>query len=359
MTGLESRYHRQLVMPSIGVAGQDLLEQASVVCVGAGGLASSMLLCLAAAGVGRIGIVDDDVLEMSNLNRQILYQEQDLGKYKAELAADKLRLFNANIEVRSYVERFHTVNAKKLLQGYDYVVDCGDNQATSILLNDWCYHLGKAFIFSSISQFSGMLASFDGKHGPCLRCWSCLLAERGQDCAVDGILGSVASIFGSLQANEVIKAIVSSEGRKNLAMNEANTNNRMLLFDTAANKMQSIEITKNSDCRACQQRLLPESESIEAYADSISADFDGWRVIDIRPYAATVLRGSLKLDGDQVLDCCDQWLADDRTLVVCQRGIRSRTLVQQLRRLGFYNAYSLAGGSEGQAFSDLINKFSG
>lgn len=341
-------------MPSIGVAGQEQLAQASVVCIGAGGLASSMLLSLAASGVGRIGIVDDDRLSMSNLNRQFLYQEQDIGQHKAELAAHRLRLLNSTIEINAYVERLHSSNAHNLLQGYDYVVDCGDNQATSLLLNDWCYHLGKAFVFSSISQFSGMLASFDGLHGPCLRCWSCVLPERGQDCAVDGILGSVASVFGSLQANEVLKAIVRVGDRKNGDVEEAD--HRMLLFDTQANKMQAIEIIKNKECSSCHKKSLPTVDSIEVHAGSITAE--DCRIVDIRPDASPVLLGSLRLDSDQVLDCCQQWLEGDTVLIVCQRGIRSRVLVQQLRQLGFYRSYSLMGGAEGQAFTSLADRLS-
>ena len=357
MTQTESRYQRQIAMTAIGVAGQDKLAKASVLCIGAGGLAATVLPALTAAGIGRIGLVDDDRVALSNLNRQFLYRHDDIGHLKVELAAKRLRQSNPDVELIALPERFTSMNAAQLIGDFDYVIDCADNHQTSIFINDWSYYLKKPFIFASISQFSGMIGYFDIRQGPCLRCWNQFLPTSGEDCAVDGILGSVAALFGALQANEVIKAIVGKKGRNQ---------NRLLLFDTVANKTQYLAIEEDSECLACQKHSQPaaseepEEKGIEITIDTL--DLTDWLIIDIRQESSRLIAQELLehrcLSADQVLDQHQHWPEKQHVLIVCQRGIRSKQLVQQLRQKGCTQAYSCIGGVEGQPFASFINRLS-
>ena len=205
----ESRYNRQMIIPEIGSAGQVKLKKASVIVIGAGGLGSPVLMYLASAGVGTLGIVDSDTVSTSNLQRQILYVTADVTRPKAEAAAERLRLINPNIEVRTFPVRFTEENAGTIIRGFDIAVDCSDNYATRYLLSDVTRAAGIPMIYGAVSQFMGQVSVFNYNNGPSYRD----LYPEGMHMSADaspseqGVIGPLPGIIGSFQACEVIKII--------------------------------------------------------------------------------------------------------------------------------------------------------
>ncbi|GAF67249.1 unnamed protein product, partial [marine sediment metagenome] len=200
------RYSRHLIMPEVGLTGQKKLKEASVLCIGAGGLGSPMAIYLAAAGVGRIGLVDFDVVEYSNLQRQILHFTSDVGRSKLESAADKLRAINPEVEVVTYETLFTSTNAMEICRDYDVIADGTDNFPTRYLTNDICVLLGKPNVYASIFRFEGQASVFDAREGPCYRCLYPEPPPPGMvpSCAEGGVLGILPGIMGTIQATEII-----------------------------------------------------------------------------------------------------------------------------------------------------------
>lgn len=203
------RYDRQIILPEIGIEGQGKLNNARILVVGAGGLGSPLLLYLAGAGIGYIGIVDHDIVDESNLQRQILYNMNDIGKNKANVAADKLRLFNPDIQYTAYPVRLTAENATELISQHDVVIDGSDNFPTRYLVNDTCVALNKPLVFGSIFQFEGQVSVFNYKGGPDYRTIypEAPPANELTNCGESGVIGTLPGIIGSLMANEMIKVI--------------------------------------------------------------------------------------------------------------------------------------------------------
>ena len=210
---LIERFSRQIVLKDIGVIGQKKILSSKVLIVGAGGLGSPVIEFLARAGVGRLGIVDDDKVSLSNLHRQSLYDTSNIGKFKVKIAKDRIKKVNFNTKIQIYKVRLNIVNIKKIINNYDYIVDGSDNFTTKFLLNDFCLKFKKILITGAISKFDGHIFSFDfkNKKSPCLKCFfqESNISDDLLNCESEGILGTVAGIVGTIQANEVLKKILN------------------------------------------------------------------------------------------------------------------------------------------------------
>jgi molybdopterin/thiamine biosynthesis adenylyltransferase len=238
-----TRYSKQLLLPEIGKAGQERLKSAHVLVIGAGGLGCPVLQYLTAAGVGTIGIVDFDVVDETNLQRQVLYSVNDIGKWKADVASKKLSVLNSHINPIAISCKLETGNASDLISGYDLVVDCSDNFETRYLVNDVCVLLEKPFVYGGIHKFEGQLSVFnyrnaDGVFGPTYRCVFPEVhpEETLLNCSLSGVLGTVPGIIGTLQANEVIKMITGT--------GEV-CSGKILLLDVLTLRFSEIKIIRN------------------------------------------------------------------------------------------------------------------
>jgi len=207
------RYSRQIVLKDIGILGQKKILSSKVLIIGAGGLGSPVAEFLSRAGVGSLGIVDDDKVSLSNLHRQSLYNTSDIGKFKVKVAKDKIKKINPNTKVITYKIRLDNKNSKKIINDYDYVVDGSDNFKTKFLLNDFCLKSKKILVAGAISRFDGHIFTFNFKNKkiPCLRCFfqESNISDNLLNCESEGILGTVAGIVGTIQANEILKKILN------------------------------------------------------------------------------------------------------------------------------------------------------
>lgn len=238
------RYSRHLIMPEVTLTGQQRLKAASVLCIGTGGLGSPVALYLAAAGVGRIGLVDYDVVESHNLQRQVIHGTAQIGVLKVESARQRLLDLNPDIEVITHNEIFSSANAIQLAQGYDILIDGTDNFPTRYLVNDVCVLLNKPNVYGSIFRFEGQVSVFWAKHGPCYRCLFPAPPPPGlvPSCAEGGVLGVLPGTVGTLQASEAIKLILGI-GEPLLG--------RLLLYDALSMTMEEVKLRKNPDCVIC------------------------------------------------------------------------------------------------------------
>ncbi len=234
-------------MPQIGKAGQEKLLSARVLVVGAGGLGSPLLLYLAAAGIGTIGIVDNDKVELSNLQRQVLHETGDIGTAKTQSASDAIFDLNPDIKVNRHQVRLEDENISGILKDYDIVADCSDNSATRFLLNDSCYKNGKTLVSAAIAGFSGQLSTFKAYLGDPHPCYRCIYPDvpptcDGPDCSVSGVLGSVAGIMGTWQSAEVVKEVL------NIGIS---LSGHLILFDALAANMRKVKVRRNRTCLCC------------------------------------------------------------------------------------------------------------
>src|SRR5271165_6711361 len=241
------RYSRHLIMPEVGVAGQKRLKASSVLLIGAGGLGSPLGLYLAAAGVGRLGLVDFDVVDFSNLHRQVLHGTADVGRPKLHSARDRLQAINPEVLFDSYETRLTSANALEIFQPYDIVIDGTDNFATRYLVNDACVLLKKPNVYGSIFRFDGQASVFHPPHGPCYRCLYPEPPPPGEvpSCAEGGVLGILPGLVGCIQATEAVKLII---GRGEPLIG------RLLLYDALAMRFQEFKVRRNPRCPLCGER---------------------------------------------------------------------------------------------------------
>ena len=249
------RYARQTILPMIGLEGQERLKNARVLMIGAGGLGSSPAIYLAAAGVGTIGIVDPDVVSLSNLHRQILHYTFDIDKPKVVSAAEKLKQINPHVNIVTHQARLSAGNAKSIFADYDLIIDGTDNLPSRYLINDACFFAKKNFIFGGVQQFEGQLSIF-GSGGPCYRCIFRELPPPGEmpSCAEAGVIGVVPGIIGLMQANEAIKWICGI-GEPLLG--------RLLIFDALSARWREVKIKKDPECPLCGTH--PTIRALEEY----------------------------------------------------------------------------------------------
>ncbi len=343
-------YSRQIALREVGTAGQARLRAASVLVVGAGGLGVPVLQYLAGAGVGRLGIVDGDRLEPSNLHRQTWYALADCGREKAALAAGRVRALNPEVRVDAQALRIDAGNAERLVQGYDLVLDCSDNFSTKFLLNDVALRTGKPALFASVYQYEGQLQLVSGEAGsPCLRC---VWPEATRDglvgnCAEAGVLGPVPGVFGSLQALEALKYLLGLPG---LAANE------MLIFDLVTLSTQRLRARRAPDCVAHQRAGAPvasdANEDLESQFGSLAeAAAAGFTVVDVRDSQERLTEpmtvASLHLPMSKLLAQAASLDTGTRYLLVCATGRRSGAAADLLRSQGFRACRSLRGGLKG------------
>ena len=238
------RYSRHLIMPEVGMEGQLKLKAAKVLCIGTGGLGAPLGLYLAAAGVGRIGLVDFDKVDLTNLQRQLLFDNSDVGRPKIEAASDRLRAMNPDIQIDTFETQLSSANALEILKDYDIIVDGTDNFPTRYLVNDASVLLGKPNVYGSIFRFEGQVTVFGAPGGPCYRCLYPEPPPPGlvPSCAEGGVLGVLPGIVGAIQAAETLKLII---GKGDPLIG------RLLLFDALAMRFRELKLRKNSDCPVC------------------------------------------------------------------------------------------------------------
>jgi len=242
------RYSRHLIMPEVGMAGQLKIKAAKVLCVGTGGLGSPLTLYLAAAGVGTLGIVDFDVVDYTNLQRQIVHSTADVGRKKLDSAADKLKAINPFVNIVKHETLLNSSNAMEIFKDYDIIADGTDNFPTRYLVNDACVLSGKPNVYASIFRFEGQASIFATEQGPCYRCLYPEPPPPGlvPSCAEGGVLGILPGLLGVIQATEVIKLILKS-GDPLIG--------RLLLVDALGMKFRELKLRKNPDCPACGKKL--------------------------------------------------------------------------------------------------------
>ena len=241
------RYSKQIILKNIGIIGQKKISSSKVLVVGVGGLGCPLILYLANAGLGNIGLVDDDKIELSNLNRQIMFNNADVGKFKVIQARKFVKKINKKIKVKIYKNRLNKNNFKKILNNYDIICDCSDNFTTRYLLNDHSLKNKKILISAAISKFDAHIFNFNFKKNiPCYRCFMPEIPDLNNKCDAEGILPTVAGIAGTLQANEVIKSIINT---KNELVG------KMIVLNTLSLNFRKIELTKSSNCsKECKRK---------------------------------------------------------------------------------------------------------
>jgi adenylyltransferase/sulfurtransferase len=351
-----SRYARHTRLAEIGVLGQRRLTAARVLVVGAGGLGSPALTYLAAAGVGRIGVIDDDVVETSNLHRQPLHGDADVGRAKVDSAVDRLREVNPHVTVHPHRERFTAARAGELVADYDLVVDGADNFATRYLVTDACGLAGIPHVWASINTFAGQLSVWWAGHGPCYRCVFPEPPAPGSvaSCAETGVLGVLPGVMGALQAAEAIKLIT---GVGDVAIG------RIVLHDALAGTWDEVPVRARPDCALCGEHPtitdvggFEEPVAVPTIAPREAAGLlgrPGVVVLDVRE-AGELGEGRIEPSahiplGDLLGGRADEEVArwrdrEDRVVVYCRSGIRSAEAVGFLIEAGIRRAESLDGG---------------
>ncbi|HXG45306.1 MAG TPA: molybdopterin-synthase adenylyltransferase MoeB [Gemmatimonadales bacterium] len=354
------RYSRHLILPEVGLEGQRRLKAASVLLVGAGGLGSPLALYLAAAGVGRLGLVDFDRVDLTNLQRQVLHGTSQVGRPKLVSARERIADLNPHVQVETYETRLSSANALEILQDYDIVIDGTDNFPTRYLVNDACVLLGKPNVYGSIFRFDGQASVLATPDGPCYRCLYREPPPPGlvPSCAEGGVLGVLPGLIGTIQATEAIK-LITGAGTPLIG--------RLLLVDALEMRFRTVRLRKDPECPACGTREITELVDYEQFCglspepvggNGVAAltplelaarlgrgeDFD---LLDVRepheweigriPGARLVPLGSL---GDALAE-----LDPDRDIVVyCKSGNRSARAALQLQAAGFQRVWNLAGG---------------
>jgi molybdopterin/thiamine biosynthesis adenylyltransferase/rhodanese-related sulfurtransferase/molybdopterin converting factor small subunit len=363
-------YSRHLILPEIGTQGQRKLKAAKVLMIGTGGLGSPLGLYLAAAGVGTLGLVDFDVVDESNLHRQVLFGRTSVGKPKVQAAFDRLRDVNPHIKLVPHNTRLDSSNALDLFKDYDLVVDGTDNFPTRYLVNDACVLLGKPNVYGSIFRFEGQVSVFWGAKGPCYRCLFPEPPPPGlvPSCAEGGVLGVLPGIIGSLQANEVIK-LIAGAGDPLIG--------RLLLFDALKLKFRELKLRKNPDCPICsehptQRELIdyeqfcgidPQADAVEAAFEISTPELKSWldegrdvTVLDVRnlpEWEIGRIEGANLIPLPELQDRLGELDPAATIVAYCHKGMRSARAVNILREMGFSRAINLAGGID--AWSTMVD----
>lgn len=339
------RYARHLILPEVGEAGQTRLKAARVLVIGAGGLGCPVLQYLVAAGVGNIGVIDGDVVEESNLQRQILFSHADIGQKKSDLAVKKLKAQNAFVDLKSYAERLTSQNALRIFENYDVVVDGSDNFPTRYLVNDACVMLNKTLVFGSIFKFEGQVSVFNYKNGPTYRC---LYPEPPADgdvpnCAEIGVIGILPGICGTLMANEVIK-IITGVGKV--------LSGELLSFNAITTQFDHFTFSVNPKNRNIH--AFSDYEQFCAMSNEISASQlkkkierkEDFQLIDVREKQEYDQKniGGILIPLNALEKNLSQIDGSKETIVHCASGARSKKAVQLLREKGFTKVYNLRNG---------------
>jgi len=359
------RYSRHLILPEVGMDGQRALKAAKVLCIGAGGLGSPAAMYLAAAGVGTIGLVDFDVVDMSNLQRQLLHDTDDVGRPKLESAKDRLLSLNPNIQVETYETALSSENALDLFEPYDVILDGTDNFPTRYLVNDACVLLGKPNAYGSIFRFEGQASVFGVKNGPCYRCLYPEPPPPGlvPSCAEGGVLGVLPGIIGTIQATETIKLILG-KGEPLIG--------RFLIFDALRMRFRELKLRKDPDCPVCGThptvtKLIDYEQfcgvAHRAGGDAVSGPVsdemtprdlkesldrgESIVVVDVREpqeYQINRIVGSRLIPLGELPQRYEELDPNAAIVCHCKSGARSAKAAAFLRSIGFKNVRNLTGG---------------
>ena len=371
------RYSRHLIMPEVGMAGQKKLKASSVLLIGAGGLGAPLSLYLGAAGVGRIGIVDFDVVDHTNLQRQVIHGTEDVGRAKLDSARDAIARINPHVKVEGYNEPLTSENALRIIEKYDMVIDGTDNFPTRYLVNDACVLLGKPNVYGSIFRFDGQASVFHHEGGPCYRCLYPEPPDPGlvPSCAEGGVLGILPGLVGLIQATEGIKIMLGKGDT---------LSGRLLLFDALGMKFREMKIRRDPECPVCgdnptvtelidyEQFCGMPSEEKDVEKESEMQKQSDWDVnvqdlkkmrdegadfalVDVREpheYEICNLEGEL-IPLNTLSDRLGELDKDRHTVVHCRSGGRSAKAVNAMREAGFTNVWNLQGGI--LAWSDQVD----
>jgi adenylyltransferase/sulfurtransferase len=358
------RYSRHLIIPEIGMAGQKRLKNAKVLCVGAGGLGSPALLYLAAAGVGTLGIVDFDVVDESNLQRQIIHGQSDIGRPKAQSARDSITEINPYVNVVLHEEALDSDNALEIFEPYDLIVDGTDNFATRYLVNDACVLLGKPYVWGSIYRFDGQASVFWAEYGPCYRCLYPEPPPPGMvpSCAEGGVLGVLCGSIGSIQVNEAIK-VITGVGEP-LA-------GRLMIYDALEMSYRTVRVRKDPECAICGKNpTVTGLIDYDAFCGAVSADAqeaasgstisatdlkemldrkDDIFLVDVREpneYEIVSIPGATLIPKDQFITgaALERLPQDKRIVLHCKSGARSAEVLAIIKNAGFSDAVHVGGG---------------
>lgn len=341
-----SRYSRHIVLQDVGQEGQNKLLQAKVLVIGAGGLGCPILQYLTAAGVGTIGIVDYDVVDISNLQRQILFGTTSLGTNKALAAKTRLEDLNPTIKINAYPEKLTVNNALELFKNYDIIVDGTDNFPTRYLINDTAIITNKPIVYGAIYKFEGQVSVFNYQNGPSYRCLFPIPPQKGSvaNCSEIGVLGVLPGIIGTMQANEVIKMILGFDGV---------LSGKLLCYNAKTNQTTQLKITKSiSEFENALHRKDDYNEiSCETQVPEISTEDalqkDHIQFIDVREYdeqPKLEFPNCIQIPLNELEQNLNQINSNNTKILFCQYGIRSKTAVEILQKHNITNCYSLKGG---------------
>ncbi len=365
------RYSRHLIMPEVGMVGQKKLKAASILLIGAGGLGSPLAMYLAAAGIGRIGLVDYDVVDYTNLQRQIIHGTSDVGRPKLESARERILDINPHVRVDSYQEPLTSANALRILAPYDVIIDGTDNFPTRYLTNDACVLLGKPNVYGSIFRFEGQASVFYAEEGPCYRCLFPEPPPPGlvPSCAEGGVLGVLPGTIGAIQATEAIKLIIG-QGESLVG--------RLLLYDALGMSFDEVRLRKNPSCPVCgPEATITELIDYEQFCGMPAHDRslyvtgeengstvpeitpfdlkkrldagDTFQIVDVRePHEWEISNledlGAFLIPQNQILDHLGELDMTSDIVVMCRSGVRSATVIRQLQKHGFQRLLNLDGG---------------
>ncbi len=358
------RYSRHLIIPDVGMAGQKRLKNARVLCVGAGGLGSPALMYLAAAGVGTLGIVEFDTVDESNLQRQIIHGQSDIGRSKASSARDAVLEINPYTDVVLHELRLDSTNVMEIFGQYDLIVDGTDNFATRYLVNDACVLLGKPYVWGSIYRFDGQASVFWSEYGPCYRCLYPEPPPPGMvpSCAEGGVLGVLCASVGSIQVTEAIK-LLAGIGEPLVG--------RLMIYDALEMTYRTVKVRKDPECAVCGKNpTVTELIDYEAFCGTISQEaadaardstisvrdlkamFDDGQdflLVDVREpneYEIVSIDGSVLIPKNEFLNgsALEQMPQDRQIVVSCKTGMRSAEVLAVLKGAGFANSVHVGGG---------------
>ena len=358
------RYSRHLIIPDVGMTGQKRLKNARVLCVGAGGLGSPALLYLAAAGVGTLGVIDFDVVDESNLQRQIIHGVSDVGRSKAQSARSSINEINPLVKVILHEEPLDRDNALEIFAGYDLIVDGTDNFATRYLVNDACVLLGKPYVWGSIYRFDGQASVFWSEYGPCYRCLYPEPPPPGMvpSCAEGGVLGVLCASIGSIQVTEAIK-VLTGVGEPLVG--------RLMIYDALEMTYRTVKVRKDPECAVCGKNpTVTELIDYEAFCGAVSEEAqeavkdstitprtlkqwidegEGLEIIDVREPAEWEI---VSIDGAKLVpkneflmgDALTKLPQDKKIVLHCKSGARSAEALAVVKNAGFSDAVHVGGG---------------
>ena len=356
------RYSRHLIIPDVAMDGQKRLKNAKVLCVGAGGLGSPALMYLAAAGVGTLGIIDFDVVDESNLQRQVIHGQSDVGRPKAESARDSVREINPLVQVNLHQERLDSSNAMRIFADYDLIVDGTDNFATRYLVNDACVLLGKPYVWGSIYRFDGQASVFWSEYGPCYRCLYPEPPPPGMvpSCAEGGVLGVLCASVGSIQVTEAIK-VLTGVGDPLVG--------RLMIYDALEMTYRAVKVRKDPECPLCGKNpTITELIDYEAFCGTVSDEAqqaaagatitaselkamqdrgEQFLLVDVRePAEWEIVRipGAVLIPKGDLPAKLAELPQDKPVITYCKTGVRSAEALALLKQAGFADAKHVQGG---------------